>query len=114
MQSFKRDLGVYLLATMLGICAGFVDVGFGDLLLTALFVLACTMALGLLRPEHAWRWTVIVGFFVPVVQLLAYLVLTEKPYRAQIYESFLAFFPGIAGTYMGAFARRGLHELFGK
>jgi hypothetical protein len=114
MQSFKADVWVYLLAVVLGISAGFVDVGLGDLLLTALFVLACTMTLGLLRPDHAWRWTVIVGVFVPIVQLLAYILITEKPYRAQIYESFLAFFPGIAGTYMGAFARRGLHELFGK
>lgn len=110
----KTDFGVYLLSTALGVAAGLITVALGDLLITALCVVVCTMILGLLRPARAWRWTVIIGVFVPLVQLLAYLILTEKPDRVQVYESFLAFFPGIAGTYMGAFARRGLHELFGK
>jgi hypothetical protein len=109
-----KDWGNYLLGAFLGICVGVLTVEIGDLLLTALAVLACTMLLGFLSSQRPWRWTVVVGIFVPLLQLLAYLVLTEKPYRAQIYESFLAFFPGIAGAYAGAFARRGVHELFGK
>jgi hypothetical protein len=31
--------------------------------------------------------------------------MTQKPYRAQIYESFLAFLPGFAGAYGGALLR---------
>jgi len=46
--------------------------------------------------------------------LLAYLFLTEKPYRAQIYESSLGFLTGIAGSYGGSVARRGWNELFRK
>ena len=42
---------------LLGICAGVLDVEIGDLLLTALFVLASTMVLGGLRPAKPWRWT---------------------------------------------------------
>jgi hypothetical protein len=90
------------------VCAGFLDAKFGDLLLTALFVLAATMLLGALRPQRPWRWTLLVAAFVPLIQLIAYAVLTEKPYRAQIYESFLGFLTGIAGAYGGATARRGL------
>ena len=56
------------------------------------------MMLGLMRPQRAWRWAVVVGICVPVVELLGYLALTQKPYRAQIYESFLAFLPGIVGA----------------
>jgi len=41
-------------------------------------------------------------------------VLTEKPYRAQVYESFLGFLTGIAGAYGGATARRGAATLFEK
>ena len=55
-----------------GLCAGFLDVKFGDLLLTALFVLAATMLLGALRPQRPWRWTLLVAVFVPLVQLIAY------------------------------------------
>ena len=109
-----RDRGIYALGAGLGVCAGFLDVKFGDLLLTALFVLAATMLLGALRPRRPWRWTLLVAVFVPLVQLIAYAVLTEKPYRAQIYESFLGFLTGIAGAYGGATARRGLGELWGK
>ena len=103
---------IYILGAVLGICAGILDVKFGDLLLTALFVLAATMLLGALRPERPWRWTLLVAAFVPAVQVLAYLLLTEKPYRAQIYESFLGFLTGIAGAYGGSIARRGWGELF--
>ena len=49
----------------------------------------------------------IVGVSVPVVEWLAYAFLTQKPERAQIYESFLAFLPGIAGAYGGADGTRG-------
>lgn len=110
----KNDLPIYALGAGLGLCAGFLDVKIGDLLLTALFVLAATMLLGAWRPQRPWRWTLLVAVFVPAVQVMAYLLLTEKPYRAQIYESFLGFLTGIAGAYGGATARRGLAELWRK
>jgi hypothetical protein len=105
------DNGIYFLAVILGICAGVLDVKVGDLLLTALFVLASTLLLGMLCPRRPWRWIVIVGVLVPFMQLLAYVFLTEKPYPAQIYESCLGFLTGIAGAYGGAVARRQLDEL---
>jgi hypothetical protein len=107
----SNDTAIYLCGAVLGLCAGILDVKIGDLLLTALFVLASTLLLGLLRPERPWRWILVVGTCVPVVQLLAYVFLTEKPYRAQIYESFLGFLTGIAGAYGGAVGRRVLNEL---
>ena len=106
------DRSIYILGGVLGIVAGILDVKIGDLLLTALCVLMATMLLGALCPERPWRWTVAVAVFVPLVQLVAYAVLTEKPYRAQIYESFLGFLTGIAGAYGGATARRMAGELW--
>jgi len=105
------DSVAYIIGAFLGLCAGLLDAKIGDLLLTALFVLASTMLLGALRPERPWRWVIVVGMFVPIVQMLAYLFLTEKPYRAQIYESFLGFLTGIVGAYGGAVGRRVLNEL---
>jgi hypothetical protein len=110
----KSDAGIYLLGAILGLSAGVIDVKIGDLLLTAMFVLASTMVLGALRPTRPWRWTLWVAAFVPLVQLAAYYFLTAKPYRAQIYESFLGFLTGIAGAYGGAFARSAIGELFHK
>ena len=110
----QNDRVPYILGAVLGICGGILDVKIGDLLLTALFVLGSTMLLGILRPARPWRWTLTVGFFVPIVQLLAYVFLTEKPYAAQIYESCLGFLTGIAGAYGGSIFRRGMNEILKK
>jgi len=108
------DVFYYLLAAMSGASAGWLDIKVGDLLLTAMVVLAANMLLGFLSPRSPWRWVVLVGVFVPVVEWLAYFFLAEKPARAQIYESFLAFMPGIAGAYAGSVGRGVVDNLFGK
>ncbi len=104
----------YLLAAMSGVLAGWLDIKVGDLLLTAMVVLAANMLLGFLSPRRPWRWVVLVGAFVPVVEGLAYFYLSEKPARAQIYESFLAFLPGIAGAFGGSVGRGVVDNLFAK
>src|SRR5215467_2065985 len=76
-----------------------------DLLFTALLVLSSCILLGMLRPRWPWRWVLTVGVFIPLTELTAYLVRTVKPTRAQVYGSFLAFLPGVAGAYGGAFFR---------
>jgi hypothetical protein len=110
----RHDTGFYVFAAGAGMLAGWVDIKVGDLLLTALLVLAPCMILGLMRPGRPWRWAAIVGVLVPVAELLGYLLLTEKPYRAQIYESFLAFLPGIAGAYGGAMLRGAIGNILGQ
>jgi ABC-type multidrug transport system permease subunit len=94
-----------LLAALCGIGTGWADVAINDLLFTALLVLASCMLLGLLRPRWPWRWVVVVGVCIPFTELAAYLISTVKPSRAQIYGSFLASLPGIAGAYGGSFMR---------
>jgi hypothetical protein len=106
-----KDVGFYVAAAIAGVFAGWVDIKVGDLLFTALLVLAPCMTLGVLRPSRPWRWVAIVGACVPIAELLGYLILTQKPYRAQIYESFLAFLPGIAGAYGGALMRRAIANI---
>jgi TctA family transporter len=107
----KRDTVFYALGGVLGVAAGFVNVRIGDLLLTALLVLAFTMALGFLRVEKPWRWTLLVAIFVPIAQLVAYQAMSQKPYRGQIYGAFLAFLPGVVGAYGGSLMRKVVHNL---
>jgi|SRR5271157_1445338 len=99
------DAWFYLLAALCGIGTGWADVIVNDLLFTALLVLASCMVLGLMRRRWPWRWVVAVGVFVPLTELAAYVILTVKPTRAQVYGSFLAFLPGIAGAYGGSIMR---------
>jgi hypothetical protein len=106
------DVLIYFVAVFLGLAAGFLQIRLGDLLITALFVLLSTMVLGSLRPRWPWRWTLIVGFGVPLMQLIAYLLIREWEYRAQMWEAGLGFLTGIAGAYCGAFGRKAVEELF--
>jgi len=108
------DRFCYLLAVMSGALAGWLDIKVGDLLLTAMVVLAANILLGILSPRRPWRWVLLVGVFVPVVEWLAYFFLSQKPDRAQIYESFLAFVPGIAGAFGGAMGRGVVDNLFAR
>jgi hypothetical protein len=108
----RSDLVYYLLAALFGTLAGWLDIKVGDLLLTAMVVLLANMLLGILRPRRPWRWVLLVGVFVPVVEWLAYFFLSQKPERAQIYESFLAFVPGIAGAVGGSMGRGLFDNLF--
>src|SRR6202521_5613815 len=105
------DTWFYLLAAACGIGTGWADVAVNDLLLTALLVLMACILLGMLRPRWPWRWVVVVGIFIPLTELAAYLVLTVKPTRAQVYGSFLASLPGIAGAYGGSLMRGVLDNL---
>lgn len=110
----KSDVPIYVLAILLGISAGILNVSVGDVLVTTLFVLVSTLALGFMRSRRAWRWILIVGAFVPLLQLVTYLFLGWQPYRAQIWESGLGFLTGTAGCYCGALARLGVDELVRK
>jgi hypothetical protein len=108
------DFFYYLLAALGGALAGWVDIKVGDLLFTAMIVLGACMLLGFVRPRKPWRWVVLVGAFVPVAEFLAYYFLSQKRERAQVYESFLASMPGIAGAYGGAIGRGVVDNLFKK
>jgi ABC-type multidrug transport system permease subunit len=107
----RSDGPFYLLAAVAGMGAGWADVAVNDLLFTALLVLMACMLLGLLRPRWPWRWVVVVAVFIPLSELAAYLAFTVKPTRAQVYGSFLAALPGIAGAYGGSLMRGVLDNL---
>lgn len=110
-DNHSRELWVYLLGSVCGMATGCADVLVDDLLFTALLVISSCLFLGILRPRRPWRWVVVVGAFVPLTELAAYVLLTVKPSRAQVYGSFLAFLPGIAGAYGGALIRRAVENL---
>jgi hypothetical protein len=112
-QPGGREWPFYLLALLCGIGVGCLDVGVDDLLFTALLMVSTCMLMGLLRPRWPWRWVLIVGAWVPLTEFAAYFLLTVKPSRGQVYGSFLAFLPGIAGAYGGSVVRGVMRNLRG-
>jgi lysylphosphatidylglycerol synthetase-like protein (DUF2156 family) len=107
-----RNALIYTLAVLLGLAAGILEITINDLLVTALFVMIATMVLGFVRPQRAWRWTLIVAVFVPLARIGAYLFLTQHSDRAQIWESAFGFLTGTAGAYAGVLGRLGVDTLF--
>src|SRR5215831_3364986 len=107
----KHEWLFYLLGAACGIATGYADVVVDDLLFPALLVLSSCILLGMLRPRWPWRWVLTVGAFVPITELAAYLIRAVKPARAQVYGSFLAFLPAVAGAYGGAVMRRVMDNL---
>ncbi|HTR23108.1 MAG TPA: hypothetical protein VMI10_03940 [Terriglobales bacterium] len=114
-QESTNDIVQYILAVLFGSAAAWLDLEVGadeHILLTALVVTASCMFLGFMRPRKPWRWVLIIGVCIPIAEWLAYFFLTQKPTTAQVYESFLAFLPGIAGAYGGALGRTVVNNLF--
>src|SRR5437016_1037095 len=107
-----RNLIAYTLAVLSGLSAGILEITLNDLLVTALFILICTMVLGALRPQRAWVWVVIVGICVPLARIISYFALNQRPYRAQIWESALGLVTAAVGSYCGVFACKAVTELF--
>jgi ABC-type multidrug transport system permease subunit len=106
------DILIYVVAVLLGLSAGILEITISDLLVTAIFVMIATMVLGFVRPQRAWRWTVIVAVFVPLFRLAAYFALNLKADRAQVWEAVLGFLTATVGAYAGVLGRRGVDELF--
>ena len=77
----SSDAWIYLLAITFGLIAGSIQGKFGDLLLTALVVMAFTMFLGILRPQRPWRWMLIVAVLVLMSQAGAYFFFAKRASR---------------------------------
>ena len=104
---------MYLSALLCGAFAGVVHVAVEDPLLTSLVVLISTMALGFMRPEKPWRWTLLVGLMVPVVMLTANAIGYYETFtRAGLYGSVLIMLPGVAGAFGGFFGRKFIRVIF--
>ena len=106
------ELHWYALALGLGVASGFIEVWFGDLMLTAITALFFCMLMGALRPARPWRWVLVVCGCIPLSRLIAADVIHIYTERAQIYEAFAAFITGNAGAYVGSLGRQRVDDLW--
>ena len=104
----------FAVALVFGAINGLGEVAVGDLLLTGFLALAFTMVLGFVLPRSPWRWTLAVCTCVPLARVFAAFVLHRYTPRAQIYEAFLVFLPGVVGAYGGFFLRRVIKNIAGR
>ncbi len=103
---------VYMIALAMGIFSGWVNQKVDDALLTALCVLAFTMALGVWKKERAWRWMLLVWIGVPLV-LAYYQFVVRWPHdRGQVYGAFLQLLAASAGANGGHYMRDMIDHVF--
>ena len=92
----------YLLAVFLGLLIAFLDHQSDDPQLAVLLLLVFGVFLGFAQPEGSWRWAMLLGAWLPLLQFLT--ILVEGKYNAIVNEglySFFALLPAFLGTYIG-------------
>ncbi len=101
-----------MLAILLGLFSGWVNQKVDDALLTSLCVLAFTMFLGVWKPDHPWRWMLLVWMGVPLVMAYYQFVVKWPHDRGQVYMSFLQLLAASAGAFGGHFMHRMIANVF--
>jgi hypothetical protein len=95
----SSDIVAYVVAVVLGLGAGYVNLQVNDPTLAALLVAMIAMGLGLWKPKRPWRWGLLVGVCVPLAQVFAY-VDGVPPLRGQVAR---ACFIGLVSATVAAF-----------
>jgi hypothetical protein len=95
-----------LLAVVLGLLTGFIEVLSRDVQLPALMLLASSFFVAFARPRHAWRWALLISVWVPAGGLVQWILGSGAAPPGHAGTSFLALIPASLGAYAGTGAAR--------
>jgi hypothetical protein len=96
-----------VVAVVLGIIAGAVDLVAGSPQIAAALIVVFAFLLSLTYPRRAWLWAILTAMFVPLLGALAVELGYAHLRRPEsIYATYLAFVPAFIGAYSAAFLRR--------
>jgi hypothetical protein len=99
----KPEWWPYTFALFCGALCGFIDLHSDEVQFPALLLLAFSFFLGFNHPRSAWRWGILIGIWIPLVQPLR-LVSPELPAQGliEMTPSLLSFVFSFVGAYGGA------------
>ena len=102
------DLFCTVLALVLGLGTGFLDLHTTEVSVTIVALLASGFLLGLLQPAAAWRWAILVAIGLPVMAAIgrATGMQTSEPIRLDPRVWLVALAFALVGSYAGALIRR--------
>ena len=103
---------IYLFAAACGLLSGWVNQVVDDALLTALCVLGFSMLFGVWKPQHPWRWVLLIWIGVPLVLAFYQFVVGWPHNRGEVYGAFLQIFAASAGGFGGHFMRHMIDNVF--
>lgn len=98
---------LWLLALVLGLLAGYVDLHAKEVQLPVFLILLFTCLLSLAHSKGAWHWALIVGGSIPLAHFIGRALGYAPPYPVQpnIFATFLALIPAFIGAYSGVLLR---------
>jgi len=107
-QRSAFDLVSAVLATVLGLGIGWLDLHTTEVIVTIVPLLAAGAMLGLLRPKAAWRWAVLIALGLPVMAAVAKLtgMHTAEPVQWDPRITLVALVFALLGSYAGVLVRR--------
>ena len=102
----------YIIAIASGMLCGWVNQAVDDPLLTALCVVAFSMAMGVWKKQRPWRWMLLVWIGVPLT-MAYYAWIVRLPHsRGHVYAMFLQILAASAGAHGGHFMREMIDNVF--
>jgi len=104
----RTRLALVLLALMLSLTTGYVNMHNAEVQAPMLCLLLSTVGLGIARPRSAWRWALMLGLAVPLSQALALVSHAAVPYPNDVRHALSSAFvliPAVLGAYTGAAIR---------
>lgn len=106
-QSFY-NLFCTILAIILGIIIGWIDLQVTEVSVTILTLLAVGLLLGLLQPKSAWRWALLISAGIPIMEMIAinFRLQTAEPVQLNPFVILIVLLFALIGTYVGVFIRR--------
>ncbi len=104
----RRERGCTVLAAVLGLGVGWLDIHTTEVIVTIVPLLAGGLLCGILEPRGPWRWGVVMALGLPIVAALARLagVVTAEPVRLDPRVWLVAAAFALSGCYAGALLRR--------
>ncbi len=102
----KPALWLYLLSLFLGLIVGWLDLKVTEVSVSILMLLTFSFFAGFAGPHRAWRWSLLIGIWVPLFALVASSAGVTHPTPTELITSWIALVPTLVGAYAGAIISR--------
>ena len=102
-----RDLACTVLALILGLVAGWLDMHVTEVVVTILALMTFGLLLGLIQPAAAWRWSLLIAVGLPIMAVgaIKFGMKTEEPPQLDPLIILVALGFALLGAYIGVFIR---------
>jgi hypothetical protein len=102
--------GFPLLALLFSVFITRMDLYTDDTQFVAMFLLLFGFILGFAQPRRAWRWAVIVGLPIPIVENIRLVASHQSLNLGNVSGPFLALIFAFISVYLGVLTKRAMRE----